>query len=41
MPVRNNPYICFLNKDDCGNGDFRSTLDVMGSLEREMVWRKY
>lgn len=22
VPVRNNPYICFLNKDDCGDGDF-------------------
>lgn len=22
VPVRNNPYICFLNEDDCGNGDF-------------------
>lgn len=22
VPVRNNPYICFFNKDDCGDGDF-------------------
>ena len=39
MPVRNNPYICFLNNDDCGNGDSRSTQEVMGNLERQRVWK--